>query len=47
MKKFDFLQTGADIILAITDAAFRMVDFLAKQVYLHLREAPTTTTHKT
>jgi hypothetical protein len=40
MKKFDFLQKGGDIVQGLISAALRLLDFFAKQLYHHLRDAP-------
>ncbi len=40
MRKFDFLQRGADIVQSLVSSALRLLDFLAKQVYHHLQDVP-------
>lgn len=40
MRKFDFLQVAAAVTAALTSAAFRINDFLAKHLYHHLKAAP-------
>jgi hypothetical protein len=40
MRKFDFLQRGADIVHGLASATLRLLDFFAKQLYHHLRESP-------
>lgn len=42
MRKFDFLSVGAEIIAGLTSSTFRILDFLAKQLYHRMRETATT-----
>ena len=40
MRKFDFLQRGADIVHIFSLSALRLLDFFAKQLYHHMRDSP-------
>lgn len=40
MRKFEFLQRGADIVHSLSSSALRLLDFLAKQLYHHLKDTP-------
>jgi len=40
MKKFEFLQSGAVIVEALTNSLLKLNSFLSKQVYHQLNEIP-------